>query len=62
MQKEFNLGAKRGYSIEKLKPELDKCDLICSNCHIEIHSGEYHSQIVRESMACPAGIEPTFAG
>lgn len=24
---------------EKLKVELDKCDLVCSNCHAEIHYG-----------------------
>ena len=35
--KEFGIGAK-GYtrSWEKLKLELDKCILVCSNCHKEI--------------------------
>ena len=28
-------------SFEKTKPELDKCELVCSNCHAEIHSEEY---------------------
>jgi len=36
-QKEFSLGQKRGYTIEKLRTELKKCILVCSNCHIEIH-------------------------
>ena len=27
----------RGWSIDRLKPELDKCDLVCANCHREIH-------------------------
>lgn len=26
-------------SFENLKPELDKCILVCRNCHSEIHSG-----------------------
>lgn len=26
-------------SFEKLKPELDKCILVCQNCHAEIHDG-----------------------
>jgi 5-methylcytosine-specific restriction endonuclease McrA len=35
--KEFGIGAK-GYtrSWEKVKEELDKCILVCSNCHKEI--------------------------
>jgi hypothetical protein len=24
--------------IEKLKKELNKCELLCSNCHKEIHN------------------------
>lgn len=37
-------------SISKLKEELKKCILICSNCHMEIHSGLHPSLlIVKES-------------
>jgi transcription elongation factor Elf1 len=37
-QKDFGIGY-RGYtrSWEKVKKELDKCILVCSNCHAEIH-------------------------
>lgn len=39
-KKEFGIGEK-GYtrSWEKVKSELDKCILVCSNCHREIHGG-----------------------
>ena len=38
--KEFGIGQK-GYtrSWDKNKEELDKCILVCANCHIEIHCG-----------------------
>ena len=28
----------RGWSISKLAIELDKCDILCSNCHREVHA------------------------
>ena len=39
-QKDFGISAK-GYtrSFERVKEELDKCILVCSNCHKEIHAG-----------------------
>ncbi len=36
--KDFNISHKC-LSFEKLMPELDKCILVCSNCHREIHAG-----------------------
>ena len=39
-EKEFGIAA-HGYtrSWEEVKKELDKCILVCSNCHKEIHAG-----------------------
>lgn len=37
-EKDFQIGGS-SYSFEKLKIEVDKCILVCSNCHSEIHEG-----------------------
>ncbi|MBP6974789.1 MAG: hypothetical protein KBB54_02490 [Candidatus Pacebacteria bacterium] len=39
-QKDFGLSS-RGLtrSWEKTKTEIDKCILVCANCHMEIHEG-----------------------
>lgn len=36
--KDFTISGK-SLSFEKLKNEVDKCMLVCSNCHSEIHDG-----------------------
>jgi len=36
-KKEFSLGLARQKNLDKLRKEMDKCILVCSNCHIEIH-------------------------
>jgi len=38
-EKEFAVGNSRNLNIGKLKAEVDKCLLVCANCHAEIHAG-----------------------
>jgi predicted HNH restriction endonuclease len=33
-------------SWERIKPELDKCILLCSNCHREVHDGLHPTYLV----------------
>lgn len=37
--KDFNISTKSAWGFERLKKELDKCILVCHNCHGEIHAG-----------------------
>tara|TARA_Y100000389_G_C17344726_1_gene455235 strand:- start:371 stop:1006 length:636 start_codon:yes stop_codon:yes gene_type:complete len=55
--KEFNLSKYRGRkNIDKLKPELDKCHLLCINCHRETHYG-LHPEFLIEKVVKPIRIE-----
>lgn len=36
IEKDFTI-SRKSYSIERLKKEVDKCILVCANCHLEIH-------------------------
>jgi hypothetical protein len=48
-KKDFNLSGMKKYSFdERVKKELDKCVLVCSNCHREIHA----------KLVVPPGFEP----
>jgi hypothetical protein len=55
-QKEFTI-RRASENFEKLKKELDKCDLVCANCHREIHCQERNMNWAgRESNPlCPYG-------
>ena len=37
LEKEFSLGSQKSSSFQSVKDELDKCALLCSNCHREVH-------------------------
>lgn len=36
-QKDFGISGKHCYTWERVKNELDKCIMVCANCHMEIH-------------------------
>jgi len=48
-EKDFTIGeyTRKGYpDITKLYEEIDKCILVCMNCHAEIHSGLHFEEKV----------------
>jgi hypothetical protein len=36
-EKDFGIGSGCVQSFEKMKTEADKCDMLCRNCHAEVH-------------------------
>lgn len=47
LTKEFTISA-RMTSWDVIKPELDKCELLCANCHREVHDGMHVGYVTYE--------------
>lgn len=45
-EKEYQISKQMCNNFEDVKKELDKCDLLCSNCHSEVHSNYNDKKLI----------------
>jgi len=43
-EKELQIAKSYDKSLKRLKKEVDKCDLLCCRCHMELHDKEDYNQ------------------
>ena len=48
-EKDFGISFNLSRTIEDLKKEVDKCILLCSNCHAEVHQELYEQGLISEA-------------
>lgn len=49
-EKDFQIGRVANKSWHSIVNELDKCELLCSNCHKQKHSTRFDSDILKEAL------------
>lgn len=60
-EKDFGISGKRGAPIDRLREETSKCELLCANCHAEVHEELPPNPTARQrKLVGPVGIEPTL--
>lgn len=52
--KEFVISSKASW--KAIEPELGKCDLLCANCHREVHAGYHPDYLVDEDSERGGGL------
>ena len=45
-----SVGSRKSYSLVEITTEIDKCCLLCSNCHDAFHGGELELQFAKRSI------------
>ena len=50
-EKDFSISKNKNRKFENLKNELNKCVLLCSNCHGEIHEGQHKEKLKKYAEA-----------
>jgi hypothetical protein len=57
-QKDFEISSRMSWAA--IEPELQKCVLLCSNCHAETHAG-LHPQLLDEAVEDLADVWEAFS-
>lgn len=49
-EKEFTIGQMKNYPLDKFQKEIDKCVVLCANCHKEFHTFEREGVTLEEYL------------
>ena len=51
-KKSFSIAdvVRRGYGIKRIEDEIEKCDILCVNCHAKVHWRENHETDIWEEL------------